>query len=65
MNEREDNQHHMIKRGQSEFTKNPNGSNGSGSEAEIGRISFATDKSGVSSSIRKIFEIVKVEPNER
>ena len=53
---------HLIKRGDSEMSEVVGGGL---SNPEYERISFMTDKSGVSSSMQKIFDIVKVEPNER
>ena len=56
---------HLIKRGDSEMSEVVGGGGSNCSAPEYERISFVTDKSGVSSSIQKIFEVVKVEPNER
>ncbi len=54
------------KRGISELIEGINYANGSrGSVKDLERISFATDKSGVSSGIQKIFEVVRVDQNER
>jgi hypothetical protein len=62
----EKNPHFLIKRGDSDMSEVVSGENGCRESGPgIERISFATDKSGVSSSIQKIFEVVKVEQNDR